>query len=1212
MNRLSAAMITALSISAATRTDAWPTEWIRGEGHPIAPEAFAEAWGVNPAFGKRLNFSRNATLQVFLVDSTIPANILWPGDEAAFTFQFTNLTREHVAVSGRARVVHYTVITEPGDNVFAISVRKIADLGSVPFSVDVPPEGWQDITLTPPIPERFGGYAVILDIEGQDALFGATCVRTFKPERRKRQFYRLTMDLSEPDALVRLGATVNRIGVPYMPSTDPDFETVYAELSARLGALHAVNLPVCLEFGGGAANHTNQPLGRPRPMLNDRDELQDTKMDWTWMPAWDADFKKVARRLMEEHGWPRGPVNAVKLWNEPWEGISISGWGADMLRYRDIYRALGEARDEAAAAAGVQVLIGGCDSTANTLDKLFPDGEDTFLPWLDFVSIHYQGIDPFTTYRPWVDRLDARGRPDPVQVWDTESWVANSDDRIAGVLAAMLSFGQQRVVGIQSEAVVTAIQNRQVMTDGGRERRKVLQTWPPGAAVGAFQHFVGERPFREMLFRNALPFIMVFDAEPDERARQDPEDGTVVVLGDMGSIFGHDHVLFRNCRSLAEIEEKEVLRAQLASLPADDPERAGLEDRLAKPWSHRDAGFRIPADTRYGLYDFYGNPVPAESGFIHIPLDARGFYLRGNGQPGDFNALLDALRNGRMDGMSPLDIACLDMNRRVALHPEFHLRLTNIRNQPVCGRLDLHIEGLSLEYPGQLALDPQETREIAVRVAAGAERADNLYPLRVVFDAGQDGKLVHHEHLRVNLVHRRTVTIDGQLDDWSNAIPQTVRVDGVQTATLTEKAWLPFLPADEGIKKGLASAYLAGDDDFFYIAVKAADSTPDGGTLRFETRDDDANFYPPTAYEVLSTGFAEATNISVRWSGTVQALTATDYTFSLILRAGGARLWLDDELVIDEWTERGARRPEASPLALKAGQRLRLVLEFRHGANPGGITLCWKTPDFGFSAIHGDRFFTPDGARGIQGEYFADAALQALAMTRVDRSINVHSWPGLPADEDFAHPRRVPREWPEGLRRYSYRKRPVLPSGNAPNFDNVQIAFNVLAADQKDVYPCPPGTMPGYISGRCTDYEYSLNSVAGRYGGGCEVWRLRSPGQPVKNFYPRQPKSPQDGPVRDARLAVSHQGGTRITECAIPWSELPEVKRCMDEGSPFKFSFRVNDSAGVGCLELARGRSVSKRQSMAFSVPWIEHWANEVSFHIEPGTAGKQGSAASE
>ena len=148
--------------------------------------------------------------------------------------------------------------------------------------------------------------------------------------------------------------------------------------------------------------------------------------------------------------------------------------------------------------------------------------------------------------------------------------------------------------------------------------------------------------------------------------------------------------------------------------------------------------------------------------------------------------------------------------------------------------------------------------------------------------------------------------------------------------------------------------------------------------------------------------------------------------------------------------------------------------------------------------------------------------------------------------------------WPAGVRRYSYRKDPELPAGNFPNHDNVQLAFNVLPADQKAWYPCPPGTMPGYIGYRDTDYEYALNPVATNFGGGTEIWRLQVPGMPHKHFYPREPKSPLDGAVKDGKLVIVRDGNTRIVEASLPWSEIPEVRKALDAGRPIKFSFRVS------------------------------------------------------
>ena len=128
--------------------------------------------------------------------------------------------------------------------------------------------------------------------------------------------------------------------------------------------------------------------------------------------------------------------------------------------------------------------------------------------------------------------------------------------------------------------------------------------------------------------------------------------------------------------------------------------------------------------------------------------------------------------------------------------------------------------------------------------------------------------------------------------------------------------------------------------------------------------------------------------------------------------------------------------------------------------------------------------------------------------------------------------------WPAGVRRYSYRKDFELPSGNGKH--NVQIAFNVVPSEKKAMLPFPAGTMPRFCAYPDTDYEFALNKVGEAYGGGTEIFCLLRPGSPRKHFFPRQPKAPIDGgPVKgDAKLAVNGN----VVECAIPWSELPEVQ----------------------------------------------------------------------
>ncbi len=446
------------------------------------------------------------------IATSVPGNVLWPKDEAMFTLQFVNKTDKPIKANGKVEVISYATISDLADP-FALKMAKVADLGSVPVQVEIAANGYADVTVKPPIPEKFGAYALVVELDGHGRDFAAACVRTPAASPGRVQFPSFAMDLHGPLELYplfqRIGIKGTRMEIGYFrTTTGKDFDSQWANLTSLMKMVndHDITLMITAHTSGDGSI---MPLGRIRSFLNDQNEgPMNYPGDFTWLPQYDDDYQKWVKTVAGTFGWPKGPVNAIELWNEPWEGVSVSGWGADLLRYREIFTRMAQGIEEARKEIGVQVLIGGACSSMNTEDKLFPDGKDTFLKWLDFTSIHYQPMAAIPALIPeWVNRQSPFG---PVRVWDTESWVANSEDRVAGVIASMRAQGQSRTAGVLHDASYE-VQECDVRQADKTKRISVVQAWAPAAAIAATQKFIGERPFKELLFKNGLPWIFVFD-----------------------------------------------------------------------------------------------------------------------------------------------------------------------------------------------------------------------------------------------------------------------------------------------------------------------------------------------------------------------------------------------------------------------------------------------------------------------------------------------------------------------------------------------------------------------------------------------------------------------------------------------------------------------------------------------------------------------------
>ena len=102
---------------------------------------------------------------------------------------------------------------------------------------------------------------------------------------------------------------------------------------------------------------------------------------------------------------------------------------------------------------------------------------------------------------------------------------------------------------------------------------------------------------------------------------------------------------------------------------------------------------------------------------------------------------------------------------------------------------------------------------------------------------------------------------------------------------------------------------------------------------------------------------------SVRWHGQIEPQFTETYTFHTF-SANGVRLWVNDQLIINEWT---AASPKVSTgtIALSAGQRYKLRMEYTTEAGIAEVQLAWSSPHQPLEVIPEHRLYQAAGVIGL-------------------------------------------------------------------------------------------------------------------------------------------------------------------------------------------------------------------------------------------------------
>ena len=117
---------------------------------------------------------------------------------------------------------------------------------------------------------------------------------------------------------------------------------------------------------------------------------------------------------------------------------------------------------------------------------------------------------------------------------------------------------------------------------------------------------------------------------------------------------------------------------------------------------------------------------------------------------------------------------------------------------------------------------------------------------------------------------------------------------------------------------------------------------------------------------------------SVRWTGFIVAPVSGEYELHLS-SDDGSRMWLDDELVIDSWSDH-AMEERTVKVALEAGVARRVKIEYYENMVYAGARLEWTPPPSAAAgASKGERHVIPASSLFVPGEDLAPPVVATVA-----------------------------------------------------------------------------------------------------------------------------------------------------------------------------------------------------------------------------------------
>jgi hypothetical protein len=160
---------------------------------------------------------------------------------------------------------------------------------------------------------------------------------------------------------------------------------------------------------------------------------------------------------------------------------------------------------------------------------------------------------------------------------------------------------------------------------------------------------------------------------------------------------------------------------------------------------------------------------------------------------------------------------------------------------------------------------------------------------------------------------------------------QPVKAPSYQLTRQGRSNIAPFAPLGWGSGEGLTGVYYNGNefDDSAERRIDPLISFP-------EWRIPLPGLETGVHYKIKDTRY------SIRFTGSIEPQFTEDYSFSVEV-GGGVRLWINDKLLIDRWQDNYTTTHTSSPIALDAGKKYRIRLEYFNRDDRSSLYFFWQS-----------------------------------------------------------------------------------------------------------------------------------------------------------------------------------------------------------------------------------------------------------------------------